>query len=208
MEAKEIKIPVPYKGLKYEMRINHVLRPNVGYHVRVFRNGEYVMAIKGVVGTIEDAKKEGSRMIVLDYNTKASADAQSDANLATAQEKSPYGKGTIKLTWTDTHDNNIIRSEMFDSLEEALKNTYDKKRWLVFKLTNSGGDKYEWELLPYGYGTSYKRTMYFADKPILKLVLFGLAATGAYFIGKAIYNRLKNTSVVGDVPVPTPTPTI
>jgi len=187
MNTEEIKIPVPYKGINYEIRINHVIKPMVGYHVSIFKNGLYATGLKGVCGTIEDAKREGSRMVVADYNLSSSADAQNDANLATAQETSPYGKGTIKLTWVDKNDNSILHSQMYDSIEEALKNTYDKKNWLIFKLKQSSNNAYDWELLPYGKNKSYLRGMYISDSPFLKLLIFGLAATGAYFICKKIY---------------------
>lgn len=186
-----IKIPVPYKGIKYEIRINHILKPVVGYHVCIYRNGKERLAVKGTLGTIEDAKREGSKMIVQDYNLSSSADASSKANLATANDSSPYANGTIKLTWVDKNDNKILYSKMFNDVEEALKNTYEKKNWLIFKLRHSSNDGYDWELLPYGRSKSYKRSIYFSDKPLLKLFIFGLAATGAYFIGKAIYDNLK-----------------
>lgn len=206
--ASNIVIPVPYKGVKYEIHIKHVLRPMVGYHVYITRSGKMVSAIKGVLGSIEEGKKEGSKMIVSDYHTNSSADASSSANLATASETSPYANGTIKLTWVDKNDYKILHSQMFDSVEEALKNTYEKRNWLIFKLVQSSGDGYNWELLPYGNSKSYRRGMFISDKPLVKFIIFGLAVTGAYFIGKAIYDKLKEGSVssLGSSLPPTPNP--
>ena len=203
MNAENIEIPVPYKGVKYEIRIKYVIKPMVGYSCNVFKNGKYAMGVKGVLGTIEECKKEGSKMIVMDYNRQSSADSTPDANLATAQETSPYASGTIKLTWVDKNDNKILHSQMYDNIEEALKNTYEKKNWLIFKLRQSSGDGYDWDLLPYGQSKSYTRGMYVSDRPLLQLFLFGLAATGAYFIGKAIYKKLKEGS---DLSLGTATP--
>lgn len=204
MKAEEIKIPVPYKGVKYEIRIIHTLKPMVGYNVSIFKNGKNVMAVKGIIGSIEEAKKEGSKMIVMDYNNKSNADASNGANLATANETSPYEKGTLKLTWVDKNDKNILHSQMFDNVEEALKNTYEKRNWLIFKLIQSAGDGYQWELLPYGQSKSYKRSIFMSENPLIKLLIFGLAATGAYFIGKAIYDKLKEGSDIsfGNTPSP------
>jgi hypothetical protein len=208
MNPQNIVIPVPYKGVKYEIHIKYVMKPMVGYHVSILKNGKYAGDVKGVLGTIEEGKKEGSRMIVADYNTKASADAMPEANLATAIDTSPYENGTIKLTWIDNNDYGILHSKMFDSVEEALKNTYEKKNWLIFKLKQSYDNSYVWELLPYGQSKSYKSGMYISDKPLIKLFLFGLAATGAYFIGKAIYDKLKESSLSSPSPItPTITPT-
>lgn len=209
MNSERMVIPVPYKGTNYEIHINHVLKPVVGYHCSIYKNGKNVLAIKGVLGSIEDCKREGSKMIVMDYNNKSSADASPDANLATGQDTSPYAKGTVKLTWVDKNDNKILHSQMFDSVEEALKNSYEKRHWLIFKLKQSASDTYNWELLPYGYNKSYTRSLFISEKPLLKLFLFGLAATGAYFIGKAIYDKLKDNSLppIGSSPLPTPLPT-
>ncbi len=78
-------------------------------------------------------------------------------------ESSPYLKGTIKLTWIDPNDFSVLSSEMFETLEEALKNTADKKDWLVFRLKESDGNKYKWELLPYGESKNYINSMKVSD---------------------------------------------
>lgn len=206
----KLVIPVPYKGMKYEIHINRVMRPMVGYHVSIYRSGKQVASNPNVLGTQEDGKKEGSKMIVADYHTKSSADAHESANLATANETSPYANGTIKLTWVDRNDYKTLHSQMFDNIEEALKNTYEKRNWLIFKLSQSSGDNYNWELLPYGNSKSYTRGMFISDRPLVKFLIFGLALTGAYFIGKAIHDKLKEGSMppLGSSNMPTPAPIV
>jgi hypothetical protein len=74
-------------------------------------------------------------------------------------ETSPYVKGTIKLTWIDPKNFAILSSKMYETLDEALKNTQGKKDWLIFRLVESDGNSYKWELLPYGDSKSYLNSM-------------------------------------------------
>ena len=205
MNPQNTVIPVPYKGQKYEIHIKYVIRPQVGYHVSIYKNGKFAGELKNVLGTTEDCKREGSKLIVGDYMQKSAADAHGSANLATASETSPYASGTIKLSWVDDNDRRILHHQMYDNIEEALKNTYEKKNWLIFKLKQSAGDGYDWELMPYGRSKTYTRSLFLSDNPIIKFLIFGLSVTGAYFIGKAIYDKLKENSVPSLSPTIAPT---
>jgi hypothetical protein len=98
-------------------------------------------------------------------------------------ESSPYMKGTIKLTWIDPKNYGILCSKMFETLDEALKNTEDKKDWLVFRLVESDGDSYKWELLPYGESKSYLSSMKVSDF-LEKYGLYVLLGLGIILISK------------------------
>jgi hypothetical protein len=98
-------------------------------------------------------------------------------------QSSPYLKGTIKLTWIDPSDFSVLSSEMFETLEEALKNTKDKKDWLVFRLKESDGNKYKWELLPYGESKNYINSMKVSDF-IDKYGIYVLIGIGALILVK------------------------
>jgi hypothetical protein len=74
-------------------------------------------------------------------------------------ETSPYVQGSIKLTWIDPTNYNILNSEIFQTIDEALKNTKGKNDWLVFRLAESDGNKYKWELLPFGESKNYINSM-------------------------------------------------
>jgi hypothetical protein len=73
------------------------------------------------------------------------------------RHKPPYKNGTIKLTWINPSDFSELSSEIFETLKDALKNTKDKKDWLVFRLNDYNGKKIKWiwELLPYGKSKKY-----------------------------------------------------
>jgi hypothetical protein len=70
-----------------------------------------------------------------------------------------YVKGTIKLTWIEPDNVSIMFSQMFETLDEALKNTQGKKDWLIFTLKEAEGNSYKWELLPYGESKNYINSM-------------------------------------------------
>lgn len=187
---KPMIIPAPYKGVNYQIHITHVIRPTIGYHVSVYRGGKNVLSMQESVGTIDKAKKEGARMVVLHYNQKSAIDAQTEINAA-KKTASPYAVGTIKLTWTDKLNNRIIHHKMFEKLDEALKETGDKKNWLVWKLNKGGQDEYDWQLLPNGSSGLYLRRKWLDDHMVVKLLGYGFMLAGIYFVGNLIYKKVK-----------------
>lgn len=97
-----------------------------------------------------------------------------------------YKPGTIKLTWIEPSDYSLLSSAMYESVEDALKNTGGKKNWLIFRLKSVEGDNYTWELLPYGVSGKYIAGMKVYDNPILKFGGIALAGLGVFFIVKTI----------------------
>lgn len=101
-----------------------------------------------------------------------------------------YKVGTIKLTWIDPSNYRLLSSNMYSSVEDALKNTEGKKNWLIFRLKSVNGDNYTWELLPYGVSDKYVRGMQINDKPVLKYAGYALMGFGAYMLIRYAYNRM------------------
>jgi hypothetical protein len=97
-----------------------------------------------------------------------------------------YSIGTIKLTWIDSNNNRVLHSNMFNSIEDALKETTGKKNWLIFKLKEVKNNNYSWDLLPYGAYKSYQFGMSFIDNKILLFTSFALVGFGIYSIIKMI----------------------
>ena len=95
-----------------------------------------------------------------------------------------YSEGTIKLTWIDSNDRKILHSKMFKTIEEATKETKDKKNWLIFKLKNVNGDSYSWDLLPYGTSRKYQLGMAISDNQIIMLTSLTLIGFGVFYIYK------------------------
>jgi hypothetical protein len=95
-----------------------------------------------------------------------------------------YSEGTIKLTWIDSDDRKILHSKMFKTIEEATKETKDKKNWLIFKLKNVNGDSYSWDLLPYGASRKYQLGMAISDNQIIMLTSLTLIGFGVFYIYK------------------------
>jgi len=105
-----------------------------------------------------------------------------------AQEKLPYKIATIKLTWINPKNYKILESKMFNSVSEALANIPASKgnNWLLFKLVESDGMQFKWELLPYGKHKGYVNGMKLRDNPILKYGFIALALFGAYSVYKGM----------------------
>ena len=68
----------------------------------------------------------------------------------------PYSKGTIKLTWIDPKNYEILNSAMFETIEGAIsKAPKDNENWMLFRLESTDGINYTWKLLPYGQYKEY-----------------------------------------------------
>lgn len=101
----------------------------------------------------------------------------------------PYNTGTIKLTWISPSNYDVLKSEMFDDLETALKAAAKSdlgNNWLVFRLSNTDGKKYEWELLPYGKHKGYKTGMQYRDNLLLRGAAAGLMLLGGIYLFKIL----------------------
>jgi hypothetical protein len=104
-------------------------------------------------------------------------------------ENLPYGKGTIKLTWINQNDYNILESAMYSSVNEALKNVpknIKKNDFLIFELVSTDGVQYKWKLLPYGRSNQYKYGMEFFDNNLVFYGLMGLSLFGIYSLFKVL----------------------
>jgi hypothetical protein len=104
----------------------------------------------------------------------------------------PYKEGTIKLTWIDPANYNILKSEMFNSVEEALK-AKDRqqlgKNWLLFELGTTDGNKYSWNLLPYGKYNDYVTGMKIRDNVWLRIAGATLTIMGVIYTVKLLSGK-------------------
>jgi|LakMenEpi03Aug12_release.lakeMendotaPanAssembly.Ray.scaffolds.fasta_scaffold1724240_2 hypothetical protein len=95
-----------------------------------------------------------------------------------------YNTGTIKLVWFENY--NLLKSQMFDTIEQALKRAKELKLgsdFMINRLKQNKGDYYEWDVLPYGKYISYKYGMIVTQN---KLILGSLTFLAIYGIFKLI----------------------
>jgi|TARA_B110000503_G_C7026782_1_gene362212 hypothetical protein len=105
-------------------------------------------------------------------------------------EDLPYKIGTIKLTWITPSEFTILKSKMFDSVDEALKNIpkgINKEDFMIFKLIKTDGTAYEWKLLPYGNHSDFVRSMEFRDNKLYYYGTMGLGVLGAFYLLKLLF---------------------
>jgi hypothetical protein len=103
------------------------------------------------------------------------------------EDELPYSKGTIKLTWIDPKNYEILNSSMHDTLEDAINNApKENENWLIFRLETTDGVNYSWKLLPYGQYKEYINGMKFRDNPILYYGGLALMIFGAYSLIRMI----------------------
>lgn len=96
-------------------------------------------------------------------------------------ENLPYSKGTIKLTWIDPKNYEILNSAMFETIDGALsKVPKNNENWMIFRLESTDGVNYTWKLLPYGQYKEYISGMKFRDSPVLYYGSLALMIFGAY----------------------------
>ena len=66
-------------------------------------------------------------------------------------------KETIKVAW-DGRSSKILYSKMFNSLDEAVKFSKNKKYFLIFKLImHKRMKEFEWEILNYGKAKEFTK---------------------------------------------------
>lgn len=96
-------------------------------------------------------------------------------------EELPYSKGTIKLTWIDPKNYEILNSSMHENLEGALsKAPKENDNWLIFRLESTDGLNYSWKILPYGQYKEYINGMKFRDNSFLYYGGLALMIFGAF----------------------------
>jgi hypothetical protein len=97
----------------------------------------------------------------------------------------PYSKGTIKLTWIDPSNYEILHSAMYQDVESALRNIpKGNENWMIFRLEETDGIHYSWKLLPYGQYKEYISGMKFRDNKVLYYGGLALMVYGAFSILK------------------------
>ena len=97
-----------------------------------------------------------------------------------------YQEGTIKLTWINPQDFTILNSSMFDDIDSALKNTDDKKDWMIFQLEKVDNDNYTWKLLPYGKYKSFVNGMKFRNSGFYGISIVLISALSIYGLYKLV----------------------
>lgn len=60
-----------------------------------------------------------------------------------------------KLAWVDETNNSVLHSKMFETKEEALLESKNKKDFMLFSLDKMDDGSYSWDLLPYGNYNSF-----------------------------------------------------
>jgi len=101
--------------------------------------------------------------------------------------EAPYSIGTIKLTYIDPENYEVLHGEMFGSIQEALNSAETKNKgnnWLLFELIQTDGKAYSWQLLPYGKHRGYVSGMKFRDNLILRSIVTGIFLYGSYQLVK------------------------
>ena len=179
-----------YNGAKYEVRTS----PNGkgAFTASVYSNRRFVGALKTPAATIDEALKESSLIIKAYDKFKNAVDSNIDGD---KNKDIPYANGSIKLSWVDKDNNEVLHSQIFPNIEEALKNTSDKKDWMVFQLkkyNKDNNDEYTWILLPHGKFKTYKKAMFIADSTLAKVVITGLSIAGLYFVITQSIKLVKN----------------
>lgn len=97
-----------------------------------------------------------------------------------------YQEGTIKLTWINPQDFTILNSSMYNDVDSALKNTSDKKDWMIFKLDKVNNDNYSWKLMPYGKYKSFINGMRFRNSGLYEISILLISALSIYGLYKLI----------------------
>ena len=120
-----------------------------------------------------------------------------------AEQDKPYSEGTVKLTWIDPMDNSVLHSRMYNSeaeakgaVEQAKARGGNRKNWMMFELSKTDGNQYEWKLLPQGNYKKYLRGMKLDDKMIIKVGVGFLMLMGVIYLGKLGYGLLKKNKAV------------
>jgi hypothetical protein len=84
---------------------------------------------------------------------------------------------------------------MFNSVQDALNSTDQIEslgnNWLIFQLVQTDGQKYKWEVLPYGKHKGYVNGMKLRDNLVLRYGSVLLMVLGAYMLYKLIAHGKK-----------------
>lgn len=73
-------------------------------------------------------------------------------------------KGTIKVAWSGKSDKKLY-SRMFNSIDEAVKFSKNKKYFLIFELMkHKGMEEFEWKILDYGKAKEFFRLLNYSKK--------------------------------------------
>lgn len=104
-----------------------------------------------------------------------------------------YKPGTIKLVWFENY--NLLKSQMFDSLEQALAEAKALKLgndFMINKLVLTENNYYEWTVLPEGKYMIYKYGMIVTNNPLLFAIAILLFGYGAFCFSKNILQKINN----------------
>lgn len=93
-----------------------------------------------------------------------------------------YEIGTIKLTWINPNNFKILESKMFskDDLEKAIQEGNKLGKFMIFELSSTSNDEYEWKLLDYGQSKDFVRSMQFRENPLAKMIVLGIVGLSIY----------------------------
>jgi hypothetical protein len=97
----------------------------------------------------------------------------------------------FKLAWVDDKNSSVLHSKMFETKEEAIKESQDKKDFMLFSLEKMEDGSYTWNLLP--YGTYYSFKVGIGIKNFwLKYQGYIFTALGAYVAYKIVFAPTNN----------------
>lgn len=98
-----------------------------------------------------------------------------------------------KLAWVDEGNTSILHSKMFETKEEAIKESEGKKDFMLFSLEKMEDGSYTWNLLPYGNYNSFKVGMW-TKNFWGKYKGFVFIGIGAYVAYKIAFSLDKKTT--------------
>jgi hypothetical protein len=97
----------------------------------------------------------------------------------------------FKLAWVDDSNSSVLHSKMFETKEEAIKESEGKKDFMIFSLEKMDDGSYTWNLLPYGNYNSFKAGIYAKNfwQKYKGYIFTALGAYVAYKIASAPINN-------------------
>jgi hypothetical protein len=101
-----------------------------------------------------------------------------------------YPLGTLKLTWVNPTNFNILESKMFrvdelPTLMDEAKRT-NLKKFLVFKLVETEGNSFKWELQPQGSYKEFNFGMSIYENRFYQVLILGVLGFAIYGVYKMI----------------------
>lgn len=66
---------------------------------------------------------------------------------------------TIKVVWFENEESDLIKSKMFNNIDDAKSYAKSQNNYLIMELESQDKKNYKWRLLPYGDYEDYKAAL-------------------------------------------------